>query len=299
MTAPSSPDGTRPVLMDGVGLSQEMLVDLRHAMVGGAAPRPCLATVRVGDDEEGARYVGYKHAAAEAAGMAHVGVTLPASATQDRVEDAVGRLDARADVHGIFVQLPLPPELDTQGVMDTIDPIKDVDGLTATNLGRLVVGQPGHVPCAPLGALRLLCHYGALGPGLQAPWRAVVLGRSAYVALPLALLLGRHGATVTVVATRDAGELREQCLQGDIVVSDLCCPGMITGEWVRPGAAVVDMGLSRVNGMLVGDVDVASVGAVAGWVAPNPGGVGPMTVALLLEATVRAARATGAVAVDL
>lgn len=254
------------------------------------APRVCLATVLVGDDKPSQVYVRMKHTQARKAGMVSRHVELPADVGQGQLEAAVAELAADGDVHGILVQLPLPAGLDTDAVLGLIPADKDVDGLTAPSLGRLVRGEPGLVPCTPLGVMRLLEHYMVPTAGK----RAVVVGRSTLVGLPAALLLARKGvdATVTLAHSR-TDDLVDVCRQADIIVAAAGQAGMITRAHVKRGAAVIDVGVSRTAAGIVGDVRYDEVAAVAGWITPMPGGTGPMTVACLLENTLTAARLQG------
>ena len=199
-------------------------------------------------------------------------------------------LAADPAVHGILVQLPLPDGLAADPVIDLIPPEKDVDGLTAASLGRLVRGQAGLVPCTPRGIMALLEHYEVPISGR----RAVVLGRSTLVGLPVALLLAAKGtdATVTIAHSRSA-DLAGVCREADILVSAVGVARIVTADFVKPGAAVIDVGISRTEAGIVGDVDFDAVAEVAGWITPMPGGTGPMTVACLLENTVDAARLQG------
>jgi methylenetetrahydrofolate dehydrogenase (NADP+)/methenyltetrahydrofolate cyclohydrolase len=256
------------------------------------SPRVCLGTVLVGDDRPSQIYVRSKHQQAEKAGMVSQHVGLPQTATQAEVEEAVAAMAADADVHGILVQLPLPDGLDPEPVLDLVPPEKDIDGLTERSMGRLLRGRPGHVPCTPKGVMRLLERYGTEVSGK----RAVVVGRSTLVGLPMALLLARKGvdATVTLAHSRTR-DMVEVCRQADIIVAAAGMARMITAEHVRPGATVVDVGVSRSEAGIVGDVDFDAVQAVAGAITPMPGGTGPMTIACLLENTLEAARMLGAV----
>ena len=231
----------------------------------------------------------FKHRAAAQAGMRAVGVTLAETASQAEVDGAVERLGADPSVHGVFLQVPLPDHLDVDAALARLDPAKDIDGMTPTSLGRLALGAPGHVPCTALGIVRLFERHGVATAGSH----VVILGRSGLVGAPLALLLSSvsHGAVVTLA---DPGLADREAL-ADLVVSDVSRPHLVTADWVRPGATVVDAGVSRVDGHIVGDVDFAAVQAVAGAICPNPGGAGPMTVTCLLQATLAAARASGAV----
>jgi methylenetetrahydrofolate dehydrogenase (NADP+) / methenyltetrahydrofolate cyclohydrolase len=218
-------------------------------------------------------------------------VDLATDAGQAEVESVVKDLAADPDVHGILVQLPLPAGLDEHPVIDLIPADKDVDGLTTASLGRLVRGEPGLVPATPRGCMALLAAYGVPISGR----RAVVIGRSQLVGMPVALLLARKGtdATVTIAHSR-SGDLAQLCRDADIVVSAVGVAHMVKPDWVKPGAAVLDVGISRTEAGIVGDIDPA-VADVAGWLTPMPGGTGAMTVACLLENTLDAARLQGAV----
>jgi methylenetetrahydrofolate dehydrogenase (NADP+)/methenyltetrahydrofolate cyclohydrolase len=277
--------------MDGTALRDDIVAGLRAQLEAAGSPAVCLATVLVGDDKPSRTYVRTKHRQAEAAGMRSRNVELPASATQGQVEAAVAELAADADVHGILVQLPLPSGLDPDAVLGLIPPEKDVDGLTDRSLGKLVRGETGLVPCTPLGVMRLLERYEVPVAGK----RAVVVGRSTLVGLPLTLLLARKGvdATVTIAHSRTP-ELPALCRTADIVVAAAGQARMIGEDHVKPGAAVIDVGVSRDATGIVGDVDFDVVRKIAGWVTPMPGGTGPMTVACLLENTLAAARMQGA-----
>lgn len=278
------------VLMDGGRLRDEIVAELRRTLDAAGSPHVCLATVLVGDDRPSQLYVRAKHRKAEEAGMASKGVELPPTASQAEVEDAVGALVADPSVHGILVQLPLPDHLDPEPVLGLLTPEKDVDGLTERNMGRLVRGLPGHAPCTPLGVTRLLERYGVTVSGAE----TVIVGRSTLVGLPLALLLSRKGvdATVTIAHSRTP-ELADVCRRADILVGAAGAARMITAEHVKPGAAVIDVGVSRTEAGIVGDVDFDAVQAVAGAITPMPGGTGPMTIACLLENTLAAARMLG------
>jgi methylenetetrahydrofolate dehydrogenase (NADP+)/methenyltetrahydrofolate cyclohydrolase len=276
--------------MDGNALRDEIVADLRRRIDAAGSPPICLATVLVGDDGPSQRYVKMKHAKAAEAGLVSKHVDLPATASQDDVERAVSELAASADVHGILVQLPLPDGLDPEPVLDLIPPEKDVDGLTERSMGRLLRGRPGLVGCTPLGVMRLLERYDIATSGK----RAVVIGRSTLVGLPLSLLLARKGvdATVTMAHSRTA-DMADVVRQADIVVGAAGQARMITADMVKPGATVIDVGVSRTEAGIVGDVDYAPVAEVAGHITPMPGGTGPMTIACLLENTLTAARLQG------
>ena len=277
--------------MDGLALRDEIIAGLRGQVEAAGSPDVCLATVLVGDDGPSQRYVRSKQKKAAEAGFTSRHFELSASSTQAEVEAAVGELVADAAVNGILVQLPLPDGLDPEPVLDLIPPEKDVDGLTERSMGRLVRGRPGLVGCTPLGVMRLLEKYDVPISGR----RAVVIGRSTLVGLPLSLLLNRKGidATVTMAHSRTA-DLGSVVREADIVVGAAGQARMITADWVKPGAAVIDVGLSRTEAGIVGDVDFEPVEQVAGWLTPLPGGTGPMTIACLMENTLTAARLQGA-----
>lgn len=275
------------VLMDGNKLRDEIVASLRADIDAAGNPPVCLATVLVGHDKPSQIYVRNKHRKAEEAGMISRHVELDETATQTGVEAAVKDLALDPAVHGILVQLPLPDGLDAERVLDLLPPEKDVDGLTERSMGRLIRGRIGHVPCTPLGVMRLLDRYGVATTGT----RAVVIGRSTLVGLPQVLLLGRKGvdATVTLAHSRTV-DLVDVCRQADIIVAAAGMARLVTADHVKPGAAVLDVGISRTEEGIVGDVDFESVQEVAGAVTPMPGGTGPMTIACLLENTLAAAR---------
>lgn len=277
--------------MDGNRLRDEIVARLAGEIAAAGSPPVCLATVLVGDDGPSQRYVRNKHAQAEKAGMLSRNEVLAASAGQAAVEAVVARLAADPTVHGILVQSPLPAGYDEEAVLALIPADKDVDGLTTQSMGRLMRGLPGLVGCTPLGVMRLLERYGIATAGQ----RAIVIGRSMLVGLPLSVLLARKGvdATVTIAHSR-SGDITELCRQADIVVGAAGVPRMITAAHVKPGATVIDVGISRTDAGIVGDVDFESVQAVAGAITPMPGGTGPMTIACLLENTLTAARRQGA-----
>lgn len=283
------------VLMDGIKLRDEVVAGVRAEIERLGNPRVCLATVLVGDDGPSQKYVAGKHTQAAKAGLASRNETLPATASQAEVEHLVGSLATDPDVHGILVQLPLPDGLDPEAVLQLVPVDKDVDGLTEMSLGRLVRGVPGLVPCTPLGVMRLLERYGVAIPGT----RAVVVGRSTLVGLPVSLLLARKGidSTVTIAHSRTP-DLQAVCREADIIVAAAGQARMITADHVKPGAAVIDVGISRSAAGTVGDVDFDAVQAVAGAITPMPRGTGPMTIACLMQNTLTAARLQGAVAPD-
>jgi len=278
-------------LMDGNALRDELVDRLRDRIERAGSPAVCLATVLVGDDAPSQRYVKMKHQKASEAGMTSRHIGLPATATQAEVESAVRGLALDDDVHGILVQLPLPDGLDPEPVIDLVPPEKDVDGLTERSMGRLVRGRPGLVGCTPLGVMRLLERYDIPTRGQ----RAVIIGRSTLVGLPLTLLLARKGvdATVTLAHSRTP-DMATVVREADIVVGAAGQARMITADMVKPGATVIDVGVSRTESGIVGDVDFGPVAEVAGFITPMPGGTGPMTIACLLENTLTAAQLQGA-----
>lgn len=282
--------------MDGNLLRDEIVAAIRAEIESLQNPEVCLATVLVGSDKPSQIYVRNKHRKAQEAGMVSRHVELGEDATQDEVEAAVGDLASDPSVHGILVQLPVPVGIDAEAVLDLIPPEKDVDGLTERSMGRLVRGRVGHVPCTPLGVMELLARYGIETSGK----RAVVIGRSTLVGLPQVLLLGRKGcdATVTLAHSRTA-DLAGLCRQADVIVAAAGMARLVTADFVSPGAAVVDVGISRTEAGIVGDVDFDSVQGIAGAITPMPGGTGPMTIGCLLKNTLTAARMMGSIAPDL
>jgi len=244
---------------------------------------PGLAVVLVGDDPASAVYVRNKDRAAQAAGIAVQTIRLPADATQAVLMDVVQRLNANPAVDGILVQMPLPPGLDARAVIAAVDPGKDVDGFHPLNVARLAEGSPGLVPCTPRGCMILLA-----GTPLRGA-HAVVLGRSGIVGRPMAALLLAADATVTIAHSRTA-DVAAECRRADVLIAAVGRPGLVRGDWIKPGAVVIDVGINRgADGKLCGDVAYAEALNVAGAITPVPGGVGPMTIACLLDNTVMAA----------
>ena len=272
--------------LEGAPVRDAILAALSRRLAGAGHPVVNLATILVGDDGPSQKYVASKHRTAESIGIGSVRVELAADISQSRLESEVSRLAADPQVHGILVQMPLPAHLDAERVLALIPPEKDVDGLTESSLGRLVRGVPGHVGCTPLGVMRILTHYGIATSGAQ----AVVVGRSTLVGLPLSILLGLKGndATVTLAHSR-THDLAAVCSQADILVSATGVARSIGAGHVKPGATVIDVGISRTESGLVGDVDFDAVQGIAGAVTPMPGGTGLLTVACLMENTVAAA----------
>ncbi len=288
MTSSGAPNG--PLLLDGVALRDLMVARIAERVAAAGSPAVCLATVLVGEDAPSQTYVRNKHKFAAAAGLQSRNETLPATATQAEVENLVAGLANDPSVHGILVQQPLPDHLDNDAVLRLLPANKDVDGLTAESLGRLVRGEPGLIPCTPLGVLRLLEHYNIPTSGKH----AVIVGRSTLVGTPLALLLSRKGvdATATIAHSRTAN-LAELCKSADIVIGASGQARMIGAAHCKPGVTLIDVGISRTEKGIVGDIDFEAVAAIAGAVTPMPGGTGPMTIACLLENTLTAAGLQG------
>lgn len=253
--------------------------------IAGLGFRPGLVVVLVGDDPASAVYVRGKDRAAQEAGIDVRTIRLSADTPEATLLAEIGRLNADPAVDGILVQLPLPPHIRTQAMLEAVDPAKDVDGFHPMNVGRLAAGAPSMVPCTPLGVMRLLEAEGIALPGI----RALMIGRSAIVGRPLlALLLGAN-ATVTAAHSRTR-DLPEECRRAELLVAAAGQPELVRGNWVQPGAVVIDVGVNRgADGKLVGDVAFAECAAVASAITPVPGGVGPMTIACLLENTLTAA----------
>lgn len=256
--------------------------------------RPGLAVVIVGDDPASQVYVRNKGKQAEAAGFRSFTHRLPGDTSPEALDRLIDELNADADVHGILVQLPLPDQLDEQAVINRIAVEKDVDGFHIQNVGRLSLGLPGFVPCTPLGCLKMIRETGRELAGLH----AVVVGRSNIVGKPMAALLLAQSCTVTIAHSRTRN-LRELCRSADILVAAVGRPGLIQGDWVKPDAIVIDVGINRITdedgrSRLTGDVDFNAAKVHAGFITPVPGGVGPMTIACLLANTLQAAQKTAA-----
>jgi len=274
------------LILDGILLRDQMVANVRHE-VASLSNVPCLATVLIGDDGPSQVYVRNKHRQAKLAGMASRNETLPSTVSQSEAEALLRQLAQDPSVTGIIVQQPVPRHLDGEQLLSLIPVNKDVDGLTTASMGRLMRGMDSLVPCTPLGVVRLLQHYGASTAGK----RAVVVGRSTLVGLPLAVLLARKGVDATVtLAHSQTADLVDVCRDADILISATGQARSIRSEHVKPGAWVIDVGISRDEKGIVGDVDFDSVQAVAGAITPMPGGTGPMTVACLIENTLTAWR---------
>ena len=280
-------------ILDGKATAAAIRAELteRVATLAADGRRPGLGTLLVGDDPGSRWYVGAKHKDCAEVGIASIQRELPADATQADVLAVVAELNADPACTAYIVQLPLPKQVDEYAVLEAMDPAKDADGLHPVNLGRLVLGVPGPLPCTPKGIVELLRRYDVPIAGAE----VVVIGRGITVGRPLGLLLTRRSENATVTlchtGTRD---LAAHVRGADIVVAAAGVPGLVTAQMVKPGAAVLDVGVSRVEGKIAGDVAL-DVGDVAGFVAPNPGGVGPMTRAMLLVNVVAAAEQSVAV----
>jgi methylenetetrahydrofolate dehydrogenase (NADP+) / methenyltetrahydrofolate cyclohydrolase len=244
---------------------------------------PGLAVILVGDDAASAAYVRSKVKACQEVGIASRQITFSDSISQDALADSVRQLNRDSGIHGILIQLPLPRHLDERAALEAVDPAKDVDGFTFANIGRLVEGRPRFIPCTPGGILELLERERIEVSGR----RAVVVGRSEIVGKPVAMLLLQRHATVTICHSRTT-DLAAETRRADLLIVAAGRPRLVTGGMVKPGAVVFDVGITRVDGKLVGDVDFDSVLPVASALTPVPGGVGPLTVAMLLRNTLRA-----------
>ncbi|MGH7876653.1 MAG: bifunctional 5,10-methylenetetrahydrofolate dehydrogenase/5,10-methenyltetrahydrofolate cyclohydrolase [Candidatus Dormibacteraceae bacterium] len=272
-------------VIDGKMVAGQVLEEVKagiRARVQAGGPSPHLAVVLVGSDPASLVYVRNKRRDAEQVGLESTDHRLSETASVEELMRLVDRLNQDPAVSGIIVQQPLPAHIGVDLAVTAVDPAKDVDGFHPVNAGRLLLGQPGLVPCTPAGVMRLLDAYGIEPSGR----RAVVLGRSNIVGKPIALLLLRRNATVTVCHSKTA-DLADICREADILVAAIGKPGFVKPEMVKPGAVVIDVGITPVDGRLRGDVDPA-VTAVAGYMTPVPGGVGPMTRAMLLLNTLEA-----------
>lgn len=283
-------------IIDGKAIAEEVRAGVKAAVaerVKAGKQVPGLATVLVGENPASQVYVRSKRKACAEVGIESFGFELPATATQQEVEDLVKKLNADPKIHGILVQLPLPSHLDDQAVLGAISIEKDVDGFHPLNIGRLAMKgrDPLFVPCTPAGAMVML---EKTLPKLEGV-NAVVLGRSNIVGMPVALLLVRANATVTICHSRSK-DLPAICREADVLIAAVGRPGMVRRDWVKPGAIVIDVGINRIDdpsapkgSRLVGDVAYDEVAEVAGAITPVPGGVGPMTIAMLMQNTLRGA----------
>ncbi|MGL6345214.1 MAG: bifunctional methylenetetrahydrofolate dehydrogenase/methenyltetrahydrofolate cyclohydrolase FolD [Waterburya sp.] len=281
---------SNPCLLDGKALAQKIQLELK-TQITQLEPKigrpPGLAVLMVGDNPASAVYVRNKEKACQKIGVTSMGQHFPGNTTQQELEQVIAQLNQDERVDGILVQLPLPQHLDSIALLHCIDPDKDADGLHPTNLGKLVRSEAGLRSCTPAGVMKLLKEYNITLAGKK----AVVVGRSILVGKPLALMLLEENATVTIAHSRTQ-DLKAVCHDADILVAAVGKPEMITKEMVKPGAVVIDVGINRVedqngNSKLVGDVAFNEVAAIASYITPVPGGIGPMTVAILLSNTVQ------------
>ena len=274
------------VVLDGKQMSASLRAEIagRVQSLKEKGVTPGLAVILVGNDPASEIYVRNKGNGCREVGMYSETVTLPGDTDQTVLEGEIDRLNRDPRIHGILVQLPLPAHMDEAAALARILPEKDVDGFHLLNAGRLMTGEAGVIPCTPRGALHMIRQTGLNLSGLE----AVIVGRSNIVGKPMAALLLRENCTVTVCHSRTAN-LAEHTRRADILVAAVGKAGLITGDMVKPGAVVIDVGINRVDGKVRGDVDFDSVSAVAGWITPVPGGVGKMTITMLLQNTLEAA----------
>ena len=278
------------MIIDG----KKVAIDIRNRIKGQLARFPdtkiTLATVLIGENPASQLYISRKQSEAHAAGMSSKHVQLPADISQADLIDVVDQLAQDASVNGILVQLPLPKHIDKQEIIERIPAHKDVDGLTSVNMGKLLQGVKQIVPCTPLGVIRLIQAYKIPTAGRH----AVIVGRSSLVGLPQSLLLAEKGIDSTVtLAHSKTDDLAAVCRSADIIISAVGSPKLIKQEFVKPGAYVFDVGVSRIDGQIIGDVDFDNVESIAAGITPMPGSTGPMTVACLLENTLLAAQLQG------
>ncbi|HEX9161642.1 MAG TPA: bifunctional methylenetetrahydrofolate dehydrogenase/methenyltetrahydrofolate cyclohydrolase FolD [Thermoanaerobaculia bacterium] len=271
-------------IIDGKAVARQIEEEVT-AELGRVSYRPGLVAVRIGNDPASEIYVRNKARKAEELGLRGEQLLFPETLSEAGLLAEVGRLNADDEVDGILVQLPLPKHIDSEKVIDAIDPAKDVDGFHPINVGRLHLGRPTLAPCTPAGVMRLIESTGETIEGKH----AVVVGRSDIVGKPQAALLLQRSATVTICHSRTR-DLPSIVRQGDIVVAAIGKARFITADMLKPGAIVIDVGINRVEGKLAGDVDYRNAVEVAGWITPVPGGVGPMTIAMLMRNTVTAAQ---------
>jgi methylenetetrahydrofolate dehydrogenase (NADP+)/methenyltetrahydrofolate cyclohydrolase len=279
-------------IIDGKAIAQEVRNEVRDevaAWVAAGHEPPGLATILVGDDPASAVYVGGKQKASAEAGIRGFDHRLPAGTSHAEVRALLHRLNDDPAVNGILLQLPTPPQVDGPALTEEINPAKDVDGLTPISAGLLTKGRPGLRPCTPLGILELLRRHDVKLEGAE----AVVVGRSDLVGKPVAALLLAANATVTICHSRTE-DLRSVCRRADILVAAVGVANLIKGEWIKPGAVVIDVGMNRADGKPTGDVEFEAARDRAGLITPVPGGVGPMTIAMLMRNTLEAAKTAAA-----
>jgi len=284
----SDRDTGSAVIIDGKAIAlavRETVAKDAARLAGERGVTPCLAVVLIGEDPGSKIYVANKEKAAAKAGIATRDHHLAATTTQSEALSLIRKLNGDPQVHGILVQLPLPGQIDARTVLETVAPEKDVDGFHPLNVGLLHMGRPRFVACTPRGVMEMLRYHDIQPSGL----RAVVIGRSNIVGRPMAALLEQANATVTLCHSRTA-DLSGEVRRADIVVAAIGKPGFLRGDWIKPGAVVIDVGINRTpEGKLAGDVAFDEAKTVAGYITPVPGGVGPMTIAMLLANTIQAA----------
>ncbi len=275
-------------IIDGKEISKKVKneVKIESEKLTTLGTKPTLAVILVGEDKASMTYVASKEKACKACSMGSFVYRLPKDTTKDELLKLIKKLNSDDEVHGILVQLPLPKQIDTYEILLAIDPAKDVDGFHPINVGRLLLGIDGFVPCTPLGIMRLLKEYGIEASGKE----VCVVGRSSIVGKPMANLMLNANATPTITHSRTKN-LKEVTKRADIVVVAIGKPGFLTADMVKDGAVVVDVGINRLeSGKLVGDVDFEAVSKKCSFITPVPGGVGPMTIAMLLSNTLKAAK---------
>jgi methylenetetrahydrofolate dehydrogenase (NADP+) / methenyltetrahydrofolate cyclohydrolase len=270
-------------ITSGKALAAEIVGDVRKRVSEYSGGVPCLCVVLVGEDPASQVYVRNKDKAAREVGIESRQIRLPASTSEAELLRVVDGLNRDPSVHGVLVQLPLPKGIDPARIVFALDPAKDVDGLHPVNAGRLLANKSGFAPCTPLGCIYILDHHRVPIEGAN----AVVIGRSEIVGKPISLLLLHRNATVTICHSKTR-DLAEVVRRADILVAALGKPRFVQGDWIKPGAAVIDVGVNRVDGKLIGDVDFAAANGRAGVLTPVPGGVGLLTVAMLLRNTLQA-----------
>lgn len=276
------------IIMDGKALAEKVKGQVR-AQAEALARTPGLAVILVGDNPASRVYVNGKKKDCAQCGFYSEEYALPAETSQQELLELIETLNSREDIDGILLQLPVPEHLDEQALLHAIRPDKDVDCFHPYNVGQLMIGEKGFLPCTPAGVMRMLQEYGIDPAGK----RCVIIGRSNIVGKPQALLMLRENATVTICHSRTQG-LKEECLRADILVAAAGKAGLVTGDMIKPGAVVIDVAMNRnAEGKLCGDVEFAAAQEIAGYITPVPGGVGPMTRAMLMENTLLAARMHG------
>jgi len=275
-------------IIDGKAFSESLRAEIKQEvseLKDQTGKTPGLAVILVGEDPASEVYVRNKNKQTAEAGMASFEFKMPDRVSQEALIEKIHELNADENVHGILVQLPLPSHIDEDAIIQNIDPDKDVDGFHLSNVGKLSTGAEGIVPCTPLGSMMMLKdHLGDLSGK-----KAIVVGRSNIVGKPMAALLLKESCTVTIAHSR-THDLPGECRQADIVIAAVGRPEMVKGDWIKPGAAVIDVGVTEVDGKLVGDVDFEGVKGIARLITPSRRGIGPMTITMLLRNTLRAYR---------